>query len=185
MTESRKASLERSTRETRVSVEVDVDGTGKFDVSCEIQFLKHMAETFARYAGFDLTMKAEGDNDHHVIEDAAIALGEAVKKALGDAPVERSASCVMPMDDALVMVSLDLVDRPYADIDCPDPLYTHFFRSFAMSAGITLHIVQIRGFDEHHLVEASFKALGKAMYGATRARSSILSTKDAVKMSRC
>ncbi len=159
MTEPRKARLERSTRETKVSVELDVDGTGKFDVDCDIQFLKHMTETFARYAQFDLVLKAGGDNDHHVIEDTA-----------------------SPMDDALVMVALDLVDRPYADIDCPDPLYTHFFRSFAMSAGITLHIVQIRGFDEHHLVEASFKALGKALYGATRPRGSLLSTKDAVKM---
>lgn len=182
MTEPRKARLERSTRETKVSVELDVDGTGKFDVDCDIQFLKHMTETFARYAQFDLVLKAGGDNDHHVIEDTAIAMGEAVKKALGDTPVERTASCILPMDDALVMVALDLVDRPYADIDCPDPLYTHFFRSFAMSAGITLHIVQIRGFDEHHLVEASFKALGKALYGATRPRGSLLSTKDAVKM---
>ncbi|WP_400242543.1 imidazoleglycerol-phosphate dehydratase [Methanomethylophilus alvi] len=182
MTEPRKARLERSTRETKVYVELDVDGTGKFDVDCDIQFLKHMTETFARYAQFDLVLKAGGDNDHHVIEDTAIAMGEAVKKALGDAPVERTASCILPMDDALVMVALDLVDRPYADIDCPDPLYTHFFRSFAMSAGITLHIVQIRGFDEHHLVEASFKALGKALYGATRPRGSLLSTKDAVKM---
>lgn len=81
MTEPRKARLERSTRETKVSVELDVDGTGKFDVDCDIQFLKHMTETFARYAQFDLVLKAGGDNDHHVIEDTAIAMGEAVKKA--------------------------------------------------------------------------------------------------------
>ena len=86
MTEPRKARLERSTRETKISVELDVDGTGKFDVDCDIQFLKHMTETFARYAQFDLVLKAGGDNDHHVIEDTAIAMGEAVKKALGDAP---------------------------------------------------------------------------------------------------
>ncbi|MCQ2070819.1 MAG: imidazoleglycerol-phosphate dehydratase [archaeon] len=178
---SRCAKLERSTRETQISVDVDIDGEGKFDVTCDIQFLKHMAETFARYANFNLRLSAQGDNDHHIIEDTAIALGNAVKQAIGDAPVERTASCILPMDDALVMVALDLVDRPYCDADCPDPIYEHFFRSFAMSAGITLHIVQIRGFDEHHLIEASFKAMGKALYAATRPRDRLLSTKDAVK----
>ncbi len=178
----RKAKLERSTRETKIEVEVDIDGSGKFDVDCEIQFLKHMCETLARYAEFDLKLSASGDNDHHVIEDTAIALGTAVKQAIGDKPVERTASCILPMDDALVMVSLDLVDRPYCDADCPDVNYSHFFRSFAMAAGITLHIVEIRGFDQHHIIEASFKALGKSLYAATRPRASLLSTKDAVKV---
>jgi len=178
----RKAKLERSTRETKIEVEVNIDGSGKFDVDCDIQFLKHMCETFARYANFDLKLSASGDNDHHVIEDTAIALGTAVKQAIGDKPVERTAFCILPMDDALVMVSLDLVDRPYCDADCPDVNYAHFFRSFAMSAGITLHIVEIRGFDQHHIVEASFKALGKSLYAATRSRDKLLSTKDAVKV---
>ena len=97
---------------------------------------------------------------------------------MGDEPIERMATAVIPMDDALVMASLDLVDRPYADIDCPDPLYTHFMRSLAMSAGMTLHIVVIRGFDEHHIVEAGFKATGKALAEALRRRSTELSTKD-------
>jgi imidazoleglycerol-phosphate dehydratase len=179
---ARKAKLERSTREPKVTAELNIDGSGKFDVKCDIQFLKHMCETLARYADFDLKLSAAGDNDHHVIEDTAITLGEALKKAIGEAPVERTASCILPMDDALVMVSIDLVDRPYCDADCPDDLYAHFFRSFAMSAGITLHIVEIRGFDDHHIIEASFKALGKALNAATRPRKALLSTKDAVRV---
>ena len=178
----RKAKLERSTRETKIAVDLNIDGSGKFEVESDIQFLKHMCETLARYAEFDLKLNASGDNDHHVIEDTAIALGTAFKQALGDKPVERTASCILPMDDALVMVSLDLVDRPYCEADCPDPNYLHFFRSFAMAAGITLHIVEIRGFDEHHIIEASFKALGKSLYAATRPRKALLSTKDAVKV---
>ena len=144
----------------------------------DIQFLKHMTETMARYAGFDLVLSAEGDNDHHIIEDTAITLGKALRQAMGDEPIERMATAVVPMDDALVMSSLDLVDRPYADIDLPDPIYIHFMRSFAMAAGMTLHIVQIRGFDEHHLVEAGFKATGKALAQALRVRGTELSTKD-------
>ena len=178
---ARKAKLERSTRETQVSVDICIDGSGKFDVQCDIQFLKHMCESLARYADFDLTLKASGDNDHHIIEDVAITLGQAFAKAVGDEPVERTASCILPMDDALVMVAIDLVDRPYCDADCPDDLYLHFFRSFAMSAGVTLHVVQIRGFDEHHIIEAEFKALGKCLLQATRPRGRLLSTKDAVK----
>ena len=175
---ARTSSIERSTRETRISVDLDIDGTGKFDVTCDIQFLKHMTETLARYAGFDLVLNAEGDNDHHIIEDTAITLGKAIRQAMGDEPIERMATAVIPMDDALVMSSLDLVDRPYADIDCPDPLYTHFMRSLAMSAGMTLHIVRIRGFDEHHIIEAGFKATGKALAEALRRRDTELSTKD-------
>ena len=175
---SRSSSIERSTRETKVSVDLDIDGSGKFDVTCDIQFLKHMTETLARYAGFDLRMDASGDNDHHIIEDAAITLGKALRQAMGDAPIQRMGTAIVPMDDALVMSSLDLVDRPYADVDLPDPLYTHYMRSLAMSAGMTLHIVVIRGFDEHHIVEAAFKAVGKALSQAVRPRGTELSTKD-------
>lgn len=175
---ARASSIERSTRETRISVDLNIDGTGQFDVECDIQFLKHMTETLARYAGFDLKLIASGDNDHHIIEDVAITLGKALRQAMGDEPIERMGTAIIPMDDALVMSSLDLVDRPYADIDCPDPLYTHFMRSFAMSAGMTLHIVRFRGFDEHHIVEAGFKATGKALSIALARRATELSTKD-------
>ena len=175
---ARKSQIERSTRETRISVSLDLDGSGVFDVTSDIQFLKHMTETLARYASFDLAMSAEGDNDHHIIEDCAITVGKALRQALGDGPIERMATAVVPMDDALVMASLDLVDRPYADVDLSDPLYTHYMRSLAMSAGMTLHIVVIRGFDEHHIVEAAFKAVGKALSQAVRPRGTELSTKD-------
>ncbi len=177
----RVAKIKRETRETCVSVELNLDGKGKFEVDCDLQFLKHMVETLARYAEFDIKVAAKGDNDHHLIEDVGITLGKAFAKALGDAPIERMCTKTVVMDDALVMTSLDIVDRPYAEVDCPDPLYHHFFRSFAMSAGITLHIMVIRGFDEHHIIEAGFKSMGKALKEAVKVREAELSTKDSVK----
>jgi len=177
----RKTEVVRKTRETEVRLKLDLDGEGVTKVECEEQFLRHMMETFGRYADFDLTLEAKGDDVHHLVEDVAIVLGKTLKQCLGDAPIERTASFLLPMDDALMMVALDLVDRPYADIDCPDPLYHHFFRSFAMSAGLTLHVVKLRGFDGHHEIEASFKALGKALEAACVPRKTLLSTKDAVR----
>ena len=178
----RAVNIKRETRETKVSIDLNIDGTGKFDVQCDIQFLKHMVETLARYADFDIKMEASGDNDHHLIEDVAITLGKAFKDAIGDAPIERMATATVVMDDAMVMTSLDLVDRPYCEADCPDPLYIHFFRSFAMTAGITLHILVIRGFDEHHIIEAGFKSMGKALKEAVKLRGTELSNKGSVKI---
>ncbi len=182
MTTKRAAKIERSTRETKVTIELNIDGNGNFDVVTDVQFLKHMIETLARYGSFDIKMDASGDNEHHLIEDVAITLGQAFKQALGTSPIARMATSTLTMDDALVMTSLDIVDRPYAEIDCPDPLYHHFFRSFAMSAGMTLHILQIRGFDEHHIIEASFKTMGTALKTAVIPRETELSTKDSVKV---
>lgn len=173
----RKASVERRTKETDVSIALNLDGKGTYKVECSDQFLKHMLETFSKYSSYDLDVKADGDNQHHLVEDAAIVLGGAVRQAIGDRPVERIASAIVPMDDALVEVTLDIIDRPYADIDCPDPIYHHFLRSFAMSSGITLHVIVKRGFDDHHIVEASIKALGTAMRRATAPRAELLSTK--------
>ena len=178
----RVAKIKRETRETSVTVELNLDGKGKFEVDCDLQFLKHMVETLARYADFDIKMTAKGDNDHHLIEDVAITLGKALRDALGDKPIERMATATVVMDDAMVMTSLDLVDRPYCEADCLDPLYTHFFRSFAMTAGITLHILAIRGFDEHHIIEAGFKSMGKALRDAVVVRKQTLSNKGAVKI---
>lgn len=178
----RVAKIKRETRETSVTVELNLDGKGKFEVDCDLQFLKHMVETLARYADFDIKMTAKGDNDHHLIEDVAITLGKALRDALGDKPIERMATATVVMDDAMVMTSLDLVDRPYCEADCPDPLYTHFFRSFAMTAGITLHILAIRGFDEHHIIEAGFKSMGKALRDAVVVRKQTLSNKGTVKI---
>ncbi len=178
----RAADIKRETRETQITVDLNLDGTGKYEVECDIQFLRHMVETLARYAEFDLKMSATGDNDHHLIEDVAITLGKALRQALGDQPIERMATSTVVMDDAMVMTSLDLVDRPYCEVDCPDPLYVHFFRSFAMTAGITLHILVIRGFDEHHLIEAGFKSMGKALKEAIKIRDSELSNKGSVRI---
>jgi imidazoleglycerol-phosphate dehydratase len=174
----RSAELERSTRETKVSIKLNIDGSGKFDVKCDVSFLKHMLETLARYGSFDIAVNAVGDDEHHLIEDAAITLGTVFKKALDGSPIERMSTVTVPMDDALMMVSVDLIDRPFAAIDCPDQLYHHFLRSFAMSAGITLHVVNIRGFDDHHIIEATFKALGTALKNAVSPRKTELSTKD-------
>ena len=176
----RSAEVKRKTKETEIVVNLELDGTGASRIESDDQFLKHMLETLSRYASFDLEMKISGDNAHHIVEDTAIALGEAFKVALKDLPVERTSFFTIPMDDALVTASVDIVDRPWCDVDCPDDLYMHFFRSFAMSSGITLHIVIHRGFDIHHLIEASFKSLGKALKGAVVIRSDILSTKDKV-----
>ncbi len=174
--------MERKTRETEISVELDLDGKGRFDVECDLQFLKHMIETLSRYSGMDITLKASGDNEHHIIEDVAITLGKAFADALDGEPIERMATRTVVMDDALVMTSLDIVDRPYAEVDCPDQLYHHFFRSFAMSAGLTLHIMVIRGYDDHHVIEAGFKSMGIALKEALRRRDTELSTKDKVKV---
>jgi imidazoleglycerol-phosphate dehydratase len=179
---ARTATIKRETRETNVSVELNLDGKGEFEVDCDLQFLRHMVETLARYAGFDLRLSASGDNDHHLIEDVAITLGKAFRDALGDGPIERMATATVVMDDAMVMTSLDLVDRPYCEADCPDPLYVHFFRSFAMSAGMTLHILVIRGFDDHHVIEAGFKSMGKALKQAIAPRDSVLSNKGSVRL---
>jgi imidazoleglycerol-phosphate dehydratase len=180
----RKAAVERKTRETEVSVTLALDGSGEAKISCDDQFLRHMLESLAKYASFDLTVKARGDNEHHLIEDVAIVTGSAIRQAIADQPIERIASATVPMDDALVTVALDMIDRPFVDIDCPDPLYMHFLRSLAMSAGITMHVVVERGFDEHHVVEATVKALGMALRRAAVPRTSLLSTKDKPKVRR-
>jgi imidazoleglycerol-phosphate dehydratase len=179
---SRSALLERKTKETDIEVSLELDGNGKAQLELEDQFLTHMLESLSKYSSFDIKLKATGDNEHHLIEDVAIVLGMALNEALGDKPIERIASSTVPMDDALVTVAIDLIDRPYVDIDCPDPLYHHFLRSFAMSSGMTLHVVAIRGFDPHHVVEASIKALGLALKSAVRPRSTLLSTKSKPKV---
>jgi imidazoleglycerol-phosphate dehydratase len=183
MTE-RRAKVNRKTKETDVTIDLLLEGSGKAEVRCDDRFLGHMLETLSRYSGFDMEVDAVGDNDHHLVEDVAIVLGSALKEALADIPTERIASSLVPMDDALVEVTLDIIDRPYADIDCPNVLYHHFMRSFAMSSGITLHIIVKRGFDDHHVVEASFKALGSALRKATQPRQDLLSTKDKPKTRR-
>ncbi|HUL39770.1 MAG TPA: imidazoleglycerol-phosphate dehydratase [Methanomassiliicoccales archaeon] len=174
---NRVARIERETKETKIEVKLDIDGSGISEISCDDQFLNHMLESLAKYSDFDLDVVAKGDNEHHLLEDVAIVLGMALREAIGDQPIQRISSSIVPMDDALVMVALDLIDRPYVDIECPDPLYHHFLRSLAMSSGMTLHVKVERGFDEHHVVEATIKALGRALNKAIAQRERMLSTK--------
>lgn len=175
----RTAVIERKTKETDISIALDLDAP-EYDVKCDVAFLRHMVETLSRYSGIGISLKATGDDDHHLIEDVGIALGSALKSALGDDPICRMSTRTVVMDDAMVMTSIDIIDRPYAEIECPDPLYVHFLRSFAMSSGMTLHTITFRGFDDHHIIEATFKSLGLCLKDAIRPRNDELSTKGSV-----
>ena len=179
----RSRKLRRRTKETCIEVSLEIDGAGRYDVALPRQFSRHMVETLARYAGWNLKIRAVGDNPHHVEEDVAIVLGKAFRDALGDAPVERIAHAVVPMDDALVLTAVDIVDRPFCHAPLPDPDYVHFLRSFAMDARINLHVDILRGTDEHHIVEAAFKSLGMALRQAARRTGDVKSTKSRVEWS--
>jgi len=174
----RTAEIRRKTRETDIRVKIEIDGEGRTELDCQDQFLEHMLNTLAKYGSFDLTAWARGDDDHHLIEDTAIVLGSALRQAMGETPVNRMGWAMVPMDDTLVVVSLDLIDRPYSEVECPHPLYHHFLRSFCMSGGFTLHTLVERGFDDHHIVEAMFKALGLSLRSALAPRKELLSTKE-------
>jgi imidazoleglycerol-phosphate dehydratase len=176
---TRVGEVERRTKETQVSVRLDLDG-GAYDVQTQNPFLTHMVETWARYAGFGVRLRATGDLDHHLIEDAAIALGQAFRAAFALAPCRRIAYDVVPMDDALVLVAVDLVDRPYYEGELPIPLWEHFFRSFAMEARINLHVERLRGRDSHHCVEAATKAFARSLRLALEPRDQEVSTKGRV-----
>jgi imidazoleglycerol-phosphate dehydratase len=126
-------------------------------------------------------MSAKGDLAHHLIEDVAITLGRAFRQAIGDNPIKRISSRTVPMDEALVQVTVDLIDRPYVHLEVPDQAYEHFLRSFAMELRATVHTVVLRGKDSHHIVEATFKALGLALRDATAPAPSVMSTKSSVK----
>lgn len=173
--------LKRRTRETEVDIRLGLDGSGRYDIAIPDKWLRHMLESVARFGKFDLTVRANGDFQHHVIEDVAITLGRAFKDALKNRPVQRVGTATVPMDDALVTVSVDLVDRPYCQVDLPDEMLEHFLRSFAMEARITLHNLVHRGKNFHHVNEACFKALGLALHQATRPAEALRSTKGRVR----
>ena len=177
----RSASISRETRETSVKVKIVIDGQGMYKCDIPDDFLRHMVETLAKYSGIDLDISANGDIEHHLIEDVAITLGRAFREALGDAPVKRISSATVPMEEALVQVTVDLIDRPFVHLELPDQLYEHFMRSFAMELRATVHTVVIRGKDAHHIIEATFKALGLALKDAMKQSSSTMSTKSSVK----
>jgi imidazoleglycerol-phosphate dehydratase len=170
----------RETRETRVRVEL-ARGAGRGTADTGRPFLDHMLVTLARYSGLDLDVEARGDLKHHLIEDVAIAVGTALLP-LGAEPIARYGSRVIPMDDALVHVALDLGGRPYYAGTLPSSLYDHWMRSFSDHAGATLHVRVLAGEDRHHVVEAAFKALGLALRDALAREGTVFSTKGRVSM---
>jgi len=182
---SRAATRSRRTAETDIDVTLDIDGGGGVDVETGLPFFDHMVHQLGRHAGFALSVKATGDlqiDAHHTVEDTGIILGEALKEALGDkAGVRRFASISVPLDEAVVEVVLDLSGRPYLHYDVRPPgekilghppfdpqLCEEFWRAFATAAGITLHVVMVRGRNTHHILEASFKGVARALRDAVR-----------------
>jgi imidazoleglycerol-phosphate dehydratase len=177
---SRSKRLSRKTKETDVTVKLDLDGTGKYSIDLPDKWLKHMLESVARFGKFDLEIKAAGDFNHHIVEDVALTIGKVLREALQNRPVQRVGTATIPMDEALVTVSVDLVDRPYCQVDLPDEMLEHFFRSLALEARITLHNLVHRGKNFHHINEATFKAFGMALHQATRPAGELQSTKGQV-----
>ena len=178
---SRSKRLSRKTKETDITVRLDLDGTGKYSIELPDKWLKHMLESVARFGKFDLEIRAAGDFNHHIVEDVALTLGKAIREALEGRPVQRIGTATIPMDEALVTVSVDLVDRPYCQVDLPDEMLEHFFRSLALEARITLHNLVHRGKNFHHINEATFKAFGMALHQATRPAGELQSTKGKVR----
>jgi imidazoleglycerol-phosphate dehydratase len=180
------ASRSRSTKETSIEVAVNIDGSGTTDVSTGLPFFDHMVSQLGKHGGFDLTVKATGDLEvdaHHTVEDVGITLGEVVREALGDkAGIRRFASINLPLDEALVEVALDLSGRPFLTYDVEfaadalplgnppfDPqLAEEFWRAFVTSAAMTLHVRLKTGKNTHHIVEASFKGVARALRDAVR-----------------
>jgi imidazoleglycerol-phosphate dehydratase len=174
---TRRAEVHRVTSETDISMTLTLDGAGAAEVSTGIGFLDHMLELFAHHGGFDLVVAAHGDLDvdgHHTVEDIGLALGQALKDALGDKRgIRRYGSCLLPMDEALAMVVLDLSGRPYFVHDLQlagvrigefeGGLAAHFLHSLSMQAGMTLHVRLLAGSDAHHIVEAVFKGVARAL----------------------
>jgi imidazoleglycerol-phosphate dehydratase len=173
----RTATVERKTKETEISVELDLDGTGEYDISTGIPFFDHMLESFARHGLFDLHLRAKGDLDvdtHHTIEDVGIVLGQAVKEALGTtAGIRRYGFFVLPMAEAKVDVAIDVSNRPYLvyRVECSNDrietfdvsLTEDFLYAFSQNAGLDLHVELRYGKSPHHIVEAIFKGLARAL----------------------
>jgi imidazoleglycerol-phosphate dehydratase len=184
---SRSATRQRTTKETSVSVAVDLDGAagGKVHADTGLPFFDHMLDQLGRHGGFDLTVEATGDlhvDGHHTVEDVAIVLGEAFREALGDkVGVRRFASGLFPLDEALVEVALDLSGRPFVVFDVPfgdvlplgvppfnPEMAEHFWQSFATSAAVTLHVTRKAGRNTHHVIEATFKGVARCLRDAVR-----------------
>ena len=193
----RKAEIERKTKETQIQIFLDVDGTGKQEISTGIGFLDHMLTLFSAHGFFDLTVNARGDLEvdaHHTVEDIGLVLGEALSQALGDRQgIVRYGQAAVPMDEALATVTVDLSNRPYIVYNVPETTGTkggfdiglakEFFRALANKAGMNLHINVAYGENEHHILEAVFKALARALdraAGFDRRISGVRSTKGSL-----
>lgn len=176
----RSATITRKTAETDITVTVDLDGTGQYDTATGVGFFDHMLDQLARHGLIDMTVRAVGDlhiDDHHTVEDVGIALGQALARAMGDKRgIRRYGSCLLPMDDALVRAALDLSGRPYLvwAVDFPTAkigtfdteLVREFFQALASHGGITLHVERLAGINSHHIAEAAFKAVARALRDA-------------------
>lgn len=194
----RQATINRTTSETRISASLNLDGTGQYNVATGIGFLDHMLSQLSRHSLIDITLKAEGDlhiDGHHTTEDSGIALGQAFAQALGDKKgITRFGHAYVPMDETLSRVALDISGRPYliwkVDFnrdklgDMDTELFKEWFGAFAQHAGLTLHVENIYGSNNHHIVESCFKALARALRAAItldpRAADSIPSTKGSL-----
>ncbi|WP_430396749.1 imidazoleglycerol-phosphate dehydratase HisB [Ferrovibrio sp.] len=179
----RKASVARKTKETEIAVSLNLDGTGKYAVSTGVGFLDHMLEQLSRHSLIDLEVKAKGDTHidfHHITEDTGIAIGQCVAQALGDrAGIQRYGEATIPMDETLTRVALDASNRPYliwkvnftrpklGDFDTE--LFKEWFQAFAQNAGLTLHVENLYGENNHHIVESCYKALARALRQAISA----------------
>jgi imidazoleglycerol-phosphate dehydratase len=170
----------RETRETQIRVEL-ARGSGAATIDTGVPFLDHMLVTFASYSALDLTVRARGDLEHHTIEDVAIAVGTALAESLPETAA-RYGDRTVPMDDALVQAAIDLGGRPYYEGPLPSRMYDHWMRSFADNARATVHLRVLRGTDRHHIIEASFKALGLAVRDALVETGAVFSTKGRVKL---
>lgn len=188
----RKSKISRNTLETKIELELAVDGSGDIAINSGIGFFDHMLKTLAFYAGFDLHISCQGDlhiDSHHTLEDIGLTLGAAFKEALGDKKgIGRFASPITPMDESLVLVAIDISNRPYlvenlkfngerlGEIETEN--FKEFFQAFTVSAAINLHIDVIRGENDHHIIEAVFKGLGRAIKEAIEiVGSEVISTK--------
>ena len=194
----RRAKITRKTAETEISVEINLDGTGTYDIQTGVGFFDHMLDQLSRHSLIDMTVRAKGDlhiDDHHTVEDTGIALGQALTEALGDKKgIRRYGECHLPMDDAQVRAALDLSGRPYLvwNMELAAPkigtfdteLVREFFQALATHGGITLHVDQLHGFNAHHVAEAGFKAVARALRLAVetdpRKADAIPSTKGAL-----
>lgn len=179
---ARKAEIERNTNETKIRLSLDLDGTGKADIRTGIGFFDHMLNGFARHGLFDLTVAVDGDlevDTHHTVEDTGIVLGKAIRQAVGDKKgIVRYGSRILPMDDALILCALDLCGRPYLVYDLTldrekvgeleTEMVREFFYAVSYGAEMNLHLKQLNGINNHHIIEGAFKSFAKALDEATR-----------------